>query len=257
MTHAARRPPLAAAVRGRLRRAGAEAAARLRHQPLASARCPPLRGHVAPLAEAAMPYLLPCFARGGNRAARQILAAVGRGKHFRPAIEKMGSLTLRLIFDALHPLVGEAVRVLAFTFAQSTLATLTREVNVALALLRGELLEGLQEGEGMRELARRVLTIFGDPARAETIARTEAQRAVYAGEVMAARQSGVVTGLKWLAAPACCDACQALDGKVVPLGAPFATGVGKNPAYSVILHPPYHPNCRCSVTQVIDPRYLP
>ena len=259
MTRTAKREPLAAAVRSRLRMAGAEVRARLRHQPPGSWRCPPLRSHLAPLAEAAMPLLLPYFTKGGERAARQILAATAkpRGKAFRAHVEKMGSLALRLVFQALHPLVGEAVRQMAFAFAASTLATATREVNSALDLLRLALYEGLSEGEGLRELARRLGAIFDSPKRAELIARTEAQRAVYAGEVMAARQSGVVSGLKWLSAPACCDICAALDGKEVPLGAPFATGVGKNPAYSSVYHPPYHPRCRCSITQVIDPRFLP
>ena len=173
------------------------------------------------------------------------------------AVLKMGGPLLRLIFDALSPLVPEAVRRLAFAFADSTLATAVREVAVALGLLRDELSEGLSEGEGARELTRRVRAIFDDPVRAETIARTEAQRAVYGGEVAAAQRSGVVKALRWLAAPACCDVCQAIDGKEVPMGTPFATGVGKNPAYSVIMHPPYHPRCRCSIQHVIDPRYLP
>lgn len=110
--------------------------------------------------------------------------------------------------------------------------------------------------DGLQELVTRALTdgwsadqlrdavleswIF-DPARAETIARTELAMAHQAGTLAAWRRSGVVTGKRWLISDLhdqddICDINAAAG--VIPLDASFPSGDDS---------PPAHPNCECVV----------
>ncbi len=73
---------------------------------------------------------------------------------------------------------------------------------------------------------------------------------------MAAKDSGVVVGKKWLAkSDACKKFCKPLDGKVVGMDEPFDIQPKGGP-YAVIMYPPYHPNCTCDWQPVIDPALL-
>ena len=58
----------------------------------------------------------------------------------------------------------------------------------------------MTEGETIPELTRRVQSVFSrlSRERAEMIARTEAARAVHAASLLSAKESGVVSGKKWL-----------------------------------------------------------
>jgi Phage Mu protein F like protein len=158
---------------------------------------------------------------------------------------------LGIDFTLTNPHVAEAVRRLVFDFCSETLATSMMRVDEALDALRQDLAEGLERGETLQRLSARVGDIFGDPRRAFTIAATEASRAAHAGQLLAAEESQVVGGLRWLASADCCDACAALDGRVVRLGEPFTTTGGKA-SYATVFHPPLHPHCMCSATEVLD-----
>jgi len=110
--------------------------------------------------------------------------------------------------------------------------------------LKRELAAGLDAGETMPELARRVNDIFEnyDRYRAEKIARTETIRASNQGALEAYKQSGVVEKKIWIASADACEACLELDGKVERLEDSFF-----NDDYSDGQTPPLHPNCRCAV----------
>lgn len=78
-----------------------------------------------------------------------------------------------------------------------------------------------------------------DPARAETIARTELAMAHQAGTLAAWRRSGVVRGKRWLISDLhdqddICDINAAAG--TIPLDASFPSGDDS---------PPAHPNCEC------------
>ena len=73
--------------------------------------------------------------------------------------------------------------------------------------------------------------------RARRIIRTETMEAVNTG-VMDGYRADEVEKVEWLAAEGCCDACQALDGRVFGID----SGVSA----------PLHPNCRCTLIPVID-----
>ena len=87
--------------------------------------------------------------------------------------------------------------------------------------------------------------------RATTIGRTEINRALLHGRVMAwdqAEQDGWMTGMRkeWLTAPGCCDkpkgGCASLNGQSIGLHDEFSTpwGFVEGPQSG-------HPNCRCTV----------
>lgn len=81
------------------------------------------------------------------------------------------------------------------------------------------------------------------PMRAETIAVTETAQAYSAGSYLAYQRSEQVAGTEWLLAPVNpCPDCEALAGKVVPLGEEYAPG---------IKHPPRHTRCRCAIAPVL------
>ncbi len=171
------------------------------------------------------------------------------------------SIPPRLLFQATHPNVLEAIGRLVFDFCRATNETSAMQLGEALAKLRQELAEGLSQGETLDRLADRVGKIFLDPMRAARIAQTESSRAIHLGQYLAAKQSEVVKGKKWIAAPERvgphhCEDCDNLNGVIVGLDEDFAFVSGRG-IYSRIPFPPFHPFCRCSVEDVlIDPRDL-
>jgi hypothetical protein len=152
--------------------------------------------------------------------------------------------------------------------------------------LRDAVLEGVEEGESIRKIRKRIEKVGKDmaPWQAERIARTETAFASSAATEMGWEQSGVVTGKQYVLAPDGCPICQAVaakfgDGKegsanvTRNLGQSFFErgqqievdwplkdgGVSTRPFvfdYSPTdgdpQVPPTHPNCRCSVRPVIS-----
>lgn len=152
-------------------------------------------------------------------------------------------------FEVFAPQVQTSIQQMALAFASSTNATSTRRLDEAYRDLRVELSTGLERGDAVANLTRRVRVIFADPVRARAIAQTEASRAMHAGQVEAAKQSKAVGGKKWLASSDACPLCLALDGKEVGLDENFTVdGTGR---YAAIFSPPRHPHCACAQQLVI------
>ena len=154
-------------------------------------------------------------------------------------------------FDVFNPRVLDAIRDAVFAFCDATNQTATRDLGQAIQDLRRELSAGLERGEALRELTARVQEIFDDPARAFRIATTEASRAVHTGQYLAAVDSGVVQGKRWLLSSDACPICKgiAATNPEVSLDEDFAV-IGTGP-YSRIPYPPAHPHCQCSWTEVL------
>lgn len=111
-------------------------------------------------------------------------------------------------------------------------------------MLYGNIDTAMKEGWTTNELADKLAANYAfSEARAETIARTEIAFADMQGSMEAYRQSGVVTGKKWLLAEEPCDICEgnAKDG-IIGLDNVFSSGDDAAPA---------HPNCECDVAPVI------
>lgn len=155
-----------------------------------------------------------------------------------------GSPTL---MHAVQPKLKEGVDRATLLFCRATNESTRLALDEALSKLRQELTEGLVEGDVKMAMAQRVQKVFTDASndRAFVIGVTEASRGQHAAQEITARESGVVTGKKWLLSDDACPICKPLNGKVVPLGENFTVD-GEGP-YSEVAYPPRHPQCRCTV----------
>lgn len=131
--------------------------------------------------------------------------------------------------------------------------------------LNATLSVGIQNGEALGELKKRVNSVYDDldGYRSERIARTETLKASNSATLDAYRQTGYVTAKAWSVNPDACEQCQEFDGKTVPLDDAFleqgasytVTGDdGEQTTYTndydTIDEPPLHPNCRCTIIPV-------
>lgn len=132
--------------------------------------------------------------------------------------------------------------------------------------LNKTLAEGIQEGEGIGALKKRVNTVYDniDGTRSLRLARTETLKASNNATIWAYKQTGYVKAKKWYANPGACEFCDemaardevALDEIFVGLGdsVDVEGEDGEVQSYAVdyepIESPPLHPNCRCTIIPV-------
>lgn len=113
-------------------------------------------------------------------------------------------------------------------------------------MIRNDIAAALESGASNDVLAAVLQRGYAfSPERAEMIARTETAFADVEGNIEAYKQSGQVSGKQWITGAGCCELCDELDGKIVPLDKPFPGGRNG---------PPLHPNCRCDVLPVLIPK---
>lgn len=121
--------------------------------------------------------------------------------------------------------------------------------------LKSSLAEGIQAGETIDDLARRVESVMIERrSTAETIARTEVIGALNGGTLEAWRQSGVVRSKKWLAAldDRVRESHRTAHGQVVGLDENFQVGDGQGQHPGAIGIAAEDINCRCSMVAVLD-----
>jgi hypothetical protein len=219
------------------------------------AHVPSLRPWVPVLAEAVKPLLLPLWQAGARRSVRNMQAQIrqrARRKSYHSAnLPNARTKRLSFGFDLFNQRIHEALDRAIFDFCESTLDTIQGEVETAYDRLREQLREGLEEGEAQRDLTARVMEIFADPDRAHMIAATETQRAVHGGQLLAAKESGIVDRKRWLASSDACPECLKLNGKEVDLDEPFYVDP-KGGVYAVVQAPPKHPRCMCALIEVVN-----
>ena len=143
------------------------------------------------------------------------------------------------VFDVFNSHVKKRAETVALDLAQSTLDTTTKEINEALDATREAMAEGLEAGESIDKIKKRIGEIFenAEGYRAERIAATEAARAHHEGLRDAAVESGVVKGFEWITSSDPCPYCQDLNGKAIKLDGDL---------------PPLHPNCQCAVLEIVE-----
>ncbi len=149
-----------------------------------------------------------------------------------------GLLAVDLDFDLDNPLVQEVLDQLAAQVRR--VAETTRdEIRV---LIGRQAAEGWSVQRLADELGQ--LAEIHSKNRATLIARTETASAYSRGSLLAYQQSGVVAAVEWLATldDLTSPECAALHGTRAELGQAFADGT---------LHPPRHPQCRCSIVPVL------
>lgn len=159
-------------------------------------------------------------------------------------------------YDIYNPEVVNFINNYSYQFAVSTLQTTKLKLSTAYSRLQQSLSQGVEQGQSLQQTTAEVMRIFRDPQRAMTIAATETARAYHAGQEVAAKQSGVVSGKEWLASSDACELCLSLNGKVVALGEPFIV-LPKGGAYARVMYPPAHPSCFCSFTEVLNDEWQP
>ena len=134
-------------------------------------------------------------------------------------------------------------------------------------LLGNALEQGLSPGQLTRQIQGWALE-RGDESRAikwraETIARTEASRALNMGQRTAWKEMGVQR-MRWLVAPNPCEFCAAMRDKTSQhIDEPFLT-VGQTMKgskggtmvadYATVREPPLHPNCKCTLVPIVSNR---
>lgn len=158
-------------------------------------------------------------------------------------------------FTIYNPEAVNFINQYSYAFAQSTNNTTRMRLDNAYKRFQEGLAEGIEEGQALKTMTENVMRIFRNPQRAMAIAASESSRAWHGGQEIAAKQSGVVSGKRWLASADACEICLSLDGKIVPLGEPFAV-IGTGP-YARILYPPAHTKCQCSMTDELSDEWNP
>lgn len=148
---------------------------------------------------------------------------------------------------------------------------MNREAHVRMAMA-----EWIRNGLPLRALIDALRPMF-DGDRAEMVAVTEVTRAFARGNIIAWRESGVVTGMEWATAndERVCPICAPLGGLIVdeegvepvsierqlengvrvgldqPFVHPGGPGAAGNYAGQSYGHPPAHPRCRCWLRPVV------
>lgn len=152
----------------------------------------------------------------------------------------------------VEPKLKEALQKATLQFCEDTNATTSMQLEAAITKLREKLGDAIEQGQQRNELAKTVQEVFdfADRDRALRIAVTEESRARHCAADIAAKESGLVKGTKWLISSMPCELCEPLADKEVPLGEPFAVD-GKGP-YAKTYFPPRHPNCQCTVVEVLN-----
>jgi HK97 family phage portal protein len=161
----------------------------------------------------------------------------------------MEDLALGLTFDLFDPNVARFLEGRAQRFAV--------EVNETTWLrLKESLSAGLQDGESIDQLAERVRHVMGvrRGSDAELIARTETTGAYNGGTLESWRQSGVVTGKRWLAAldARTRETHVAAHDQTVGLDDNFSVGGATGPGPGLMGEASEDCNCRCSLAPLVD-----
>jgi len=156
----------------------------------------------------------------------------------------IAELALDVTYDPTVPALTEWLKTKAITFADKAYDT-------TIDKLRPSLVEGLDAGETIQELADRVDAVFeGRKNNALTVARTETAGTANAGSAEAYRQAGLEEN-EWLkGGPDSRESHQALDGVRVAIGARFDNGC-RFPGDSDAGDPAEFINCTCTLVGVV------
>lgn len=174
---------------------------------------------------------------------------------------EMEKLLIGIDFDVENPRVVAFINNRAFRFSFDTNAGTQRALRAIFA-------ESISAGEGVREMSKRIQTLFEFKKRhqAEQIARSEVVRAANYGAEQSYIQSGVVRAKEWIVSrdARLCPFCEPMAGKIIVLGdryfqrgdvleAESETGgtLTLHLDYESISHPPLHVQCRCTLSPVL------
>jgi SPP1 gp7 family putative phage head morphogenesis protein len=115
--------------------------------------------------------------------------------------------------------------------------------NALVKALRTELYIGIQQGESIDKIAKRIDKQFNSKAyQSQRLIRTESTRIISSAQEKIYRDSGVVQKVQWIATleGSTCEQCARLDGKQ------FDLDDETKPT------PPKHPNCKCCFIGIVE-----
>jgi hypothetical protein len=158
-------------------------------------------------------------------------------------------------WTADNPIVKAEIKAQAADLGASVSATTAEELAAATAKVKDLVAAGsIGDDAAMTELASEYEVIFDglEDWKARAIAVTEASRAHHEMQLLLGRESGQVTGWRWLCAAGACPVCLEIeqDCPIVKEGEAFAV-IGTDLVYSTITCPPAHVNCLCSLEPVL------
>lgn len=184
---------------------------------------------------------------GGQVAIEQVMGQI--------TFEAMAGATTELVFDSDESFnaqehAEEFAREYTSKFAKNFTDTTRDNISEMIG-------DAVEQGKSIDEAKREIEEQFEDweQDRAESVARTETQRATNMGTERAFKEAGVKTK-EWLTATDPCEFCAKLDGLRISVGEAFLEtgdnlpGVENgtyNVQYSKIETPPLHPRCRCTI----------
>lgn len=178
---------------------------------------------------------------------RLTLAEAGR--------DAMNDLNIGVSFDVADPQV--------LNYMRDRENKIKGVVETTFADLKRDISQGIEAGESIDKIAARVQERMGPIAdgRATMIARTEVIGASNGGKVLAWKQSGVVTGKRWLASTSHMgaddpnpvrDSHVEAHGQEVGIDEDFTVGSGEGKAPGQIGLAEEDINCRCTMLAVTD-----
>ncbi len=213
---------------------------------------PNLSHWIDAIVNAAAPVIVPYWQRGYGQRSSDMLDSVRRRAR-RKSLFATASKIRRGFPVGGSVDISNYLKVAVFSFAQSTLDTVSDQIVDAIKATREALARSATAGETQEAINARLREIFNDEHRADRIGATESVRAYQAGSMKAAIDSGIVGSIQWLANDDCCEEiCEPMNGKEVKLGTPFMVHNDGNPVYRVVMHPPAHPFCRCTTKHLLD-----
>ncbi len=168
------------------------------------------------------------------------------------ALEEIGKPDIQPFNETTQAAVKRSVQLRSESYNQTTLNTLASHIN-----------EGLEKGESLADITRRVEQIYewSDQSRAETVAKTESFRTANDALKTAWQQSGVVKTVRWYTSEKdnVCPFCKQEDGRIISIddnfynnGQSITAGEGDNAQtmsldYGDVGAPPLHVNCACFI----------
>lgn len=162
--------------------------------------------------------------------------------------DALDELAVGMSFNVANPAVAKFIEERAQRFAELINETTWN-------MLKDALREGMDKGESIPDLMKRVVEVMGERIRStpENIARTEVIGASNGGTLDAWKQSGVVKGKVWLAALDDRTRETHVDahGQERDLDEAFEVGAGSGPAPGQIGLAEEDCQCRCTMTAII------
>jgi SPP1 gp7 family putative phage head morphogenesis protein len=171
-----------------------------------------------------------------------ILATLFAHAYYRTAYEIEKSIGVAISFSLLRKEVIDEIVNYNWSGTEYS-QRIWDNTNALVKALRTELYLGIQQGESIDKIAKRIDKQFNSKAyQSQRLIRTETARVISSAQEKIYKDSGVVKKLQWVATLEgnTCEQCSRLDGKQ------FDLDDETKPS------PPRHPNCRCCFIGVVE-----